>query len=63
MIVDEKGSLQPIPPDTKRPTETYITENSVAPYYCVDGCGGIQLDDRDITMYEFGSCTAMDQCE
>ncbi|XP_041377290.1 uncharacterized protein LOC121389705 [Gigantopelta aegis] len=64
MIVDERGGvLRPIPPDTNLPVNTEKSEITVAPFYCKEGCGGKQLDEKDITLYELGNCTSMNTCK
>ena len=55
--------LEPIPPSVGPITpKLELEEDTVAPFYCSDGCGGGMIDVFDITKYAQGDCVAQDQC-
>ncbi|XP_069117927.1 uncharacterized protein [Argopecten irradians] len=62
MVSASTQQLIIIPPGTGEPEQVVETEYTVAPFYCVDGCGGNAINEYDITQYQFGDCTNQDVC-
>ncbi|CAD5122263.1 DgyrCDS10708 [Dimorphilus gyrociliatus] len=55
-VVPQNGEADP-------ESEHIRTELVMAPYFCLQGCGGNQTDVHDINIYQFGKCVEHGKCE
>ena len=62
-MFDKYQQISPIPPSTGPISlKIELEENTVAAYYCEQGCGGNTIDIYNISKYQNGDCVSMGQC-
>ena len=59
-MFDNYQQISPIPPATGPVNlKLEMVEDTVASYYCTQGCGGGMVENN---MYRFGNCVSQDLC-
>ena len=62
-MFDNNQQLSPIPPSTGPfNLKIEMEEDTVAAFYCQQGCGGNAIDVYNISRYQNGDCVSMGLC-